>query len=279
MELPEVQTIVDDLRKTVLGLQIKRASVVDQRCIVSLSEKQFKKRIQNRIVVDVQRYGKYIGWTFNDSQSLLLHLRMTGQLHYSMNGPAKSPYLGIIFWFQNGATVSYYDKLKWGRLYLLDLPTSLDSFLSNFGPDLLKGEIACFQFCEILRNAKVSIHSFLLNQKNLVGVGNIYANEALFKATIHPQRLACSLSKEEGARLYNAIITVLNDAIRCRGTTFSDYRDLFGKKGRYQEYLQVFKRDDQPCYQCGALIRRGKLHNRSIFFCPNCQGDTSETKQ
>lgn len=275
MELPEVQTIVNDLCRTIQGLQIKHVEVVNPQCIKSHSKEEFISQIQNKVITDIQRYAKFIVWTLNDGQSLIIHLRMTGQLYYSTEDKTAFSYIGLILRFQNGGILTYCDKLRWGRWHLLNANNSIDNITSGLGPDLLRGEITESQFCEILAKSKESIHSFLLNQKHLVGIGNIYANEALFIAKIYPRCRACTINKDEKKHLFNALNKVLSDAIKYRGTTFSDYRDLFGEKGHYQQYLRVFKRSGKPCLNCRVLIQRDKLHGRSIFFCPNCQRDIS----
>lgn len=271
MEAPEVETIVRDMRTTVVGRCIAHVQVLQEALVQPLTGQQFGARLIGTTVMQAERRGKHIVVHLNDGQKLVIHLKMTGQIRYSSTGAAADAYLGLILRFEDGSRLSYHDKLRWGHWYLLGSGTDLSIIIPRLGPDFLSGECTPHQLHAILKNSDQCIHTVLLNQRRVGGLGNIYVNEVLFQAQIDPQRHCSTLSEAETQHLHQVIVEILQDALSHRGTTFSDYRDLFGHKGGYQDYLKVFKRQGTPCVRCGVLIRKIKLHGRSVFFCPQCQ--------
>lgn len=169
---------------------------------------------------------------------------------------------------EDGFSLSFHDPRKLGRAYWHPAP---EEFLQFLGPEPLDESFTPQDLHRILAERRASVKAVLLDQRNLAGLGNIYTDEALFLAGIHPRRLASSLSWEETQRLYWAIREVLEKGIKNRGTTFSSYRDALGRKGENQLSLNVFRRTGKPCPRCGTPIERIKVAGRSSHFCPKCQ--------
>jgi formamidopyrimidine-DNA glycosylase len=271
-ELPEVQTIVSDLQNTVVGKQIVDINVIHKKLVAGVSADEFIHKLIRTTIKEVERHGKYILMSLEKDISLLIHLKVTGGLFYFNDAMPSEKYLGLCLEFHDGSYLNYHDKWRWGRFYLYchqcvsDLPQ-----IRCLGPDLMKGGISAARFYESLSVSSSAVHSWLLNQQNIAGLGNIYVNEGLYRAGILPTRRCNTLSKSEVVRLYEVLLSVMAQAISCRGTTFSDYRDLFGHPGKFQTHLQVFKRADQTCTRCGHTIERSKLGGRSIFYCGECQ--------
>ncbi|HIC90650.1 MAG TPA: bifunctional DNA-formamidopyrimidine glycosylase/DNA-(apurinic or apyrimidinic site) lyase [Syntrophaceae bacterium] len=271
-ELPEVQTIVNGLKHTIIGKQIIDIGIVHKNVIAEISPHEFIFTLTGKIFKHVMRYGKYIVISTNDHISLLIHLKVTGWLLYFNSTTPRGKYLGVYLGFHDGSYLSYHDKWRWGRLYLLhpqrisDIPQ-----IQRLGPDLIKGEIDAREFHTSLSTSSSTVYRWLLNQRNIAGLGNIYVNEGLYRAQISPARPCNTLGEVEATRLYDTLIRVMTEAIHYRGTTFSDYRDISGHPGQFQAHLQVFKREGQACIRCGHQIVRSKLGGRSIFYCNKCQ--------
>lgn len=271
-ELPEVQTIVSGLKHTAIGKRVVNIGVVHRNIIADMSPDEFIFSLIGKTLKHVMRYGKYIVISTDDHIFLLIHLKVTGWLLYSDDMMPQGRYLGVYLRFHDGSCLSYHDKWRWGRLYLWhrqrisDIPQ-----IQRLGPDLMKGEIAIAEFYKLLSTSSSSVHRWLLNQRNIAGLGNIYVNEALYRAQISPTRPCNTFSEIEATRLYHTLIGIMTEAIGYRGTTFSDYRDIFGHPGEFQAHLQVFKRAGQACTRCGHRIARSKLGGRSIFYCSKCQ--------
>jgi len=271
-ELPEVQTIVNDLKHTIIGKQITDIGIVYRNVVADIPPDEFTSSLMGKIFKHVTRHGKYILISTDDRIFLIIHLKVTGWLLYSGSMMSQGRYLGVYLGFHDGSYLSYHDKWRWGRLYLWhhqrisDMPQ-----IQRLGPDLMKGEIDAHEFYTSLSTSSSTVYRWLHNQHNIAGLGNIYVNEGLYRAQISPARPCNTLSEIEATRLYDTLIRVMTEAIRYRGTTFSDYRDIFGRPGQFQAYLQVFKRAGQACTRCGNQIVRSKLGGRSIFYCSRCQ--------
>ncbi|MGH7578486.1 MAG: bifunctional DNA-formamidopyrimidine glycosylase/DNA-(apurinic or apyrimidinic site) lyase, partial [Longimicrobiales bacterium] len=174
------------------------------------------------------------------------------------------------FQLENGGAVLYDDARRFGRIDLLDADAWARR-TAELGVEPLSDEFTAERLFQLTRGSKTPLRSWLLDQKRIAGVGNIYANEALFRARVRPTRRARRLTRNEAAALRKGIRDVLNDAIKARGTTFSDYRDGNGDAGAFQPRLRVYGREGEPCRRCRTPIRRVVISNRSAFYCPRCQ--------
>ena len=271
-ELPEVETIVRGLQPGLQGRVILSAQVYWSRTIATLSVQDFQHRVVGRRILAVNRRGKYIVLQLSDGDWLLIHLKMTGHLQVVSREKDASPHkhLRVVFHLDDNHRLWFRDTRKFGRIYLTD---DLDAMLGHLGPEPLDDDFTPEVFASLLRNRRGRIKSLLLNQQFIVGLGNIYSDEALFEARLHPQRTADSLNRAESDALHRSIKKVLCQGIENKGTTLNDrsYRDAKGKEGNNQMFLRVYGRGDQPCLRCGVAVQRIVLGGRSTHFCPHCQ--------
>lgn len=270
-ELPEVETVARGLRGHLIGRTITSVTVKWQRTIARPDAGQFVTRVVGCRVAEVSRRGKYIVIELNRGY-LLLHLMMSGQLRVVPVETPPETHIRVCFGLDDGQEMRFRDPRKFGRIYLVGDPQEVTAWL---GPEPLDDGFTLDYFRRQLERRTGRIKSLLLNQRFLAGLGNIYADEALFVARLHPLRKADSLSLAEQARLYAAIRAVLHDAVTQRGTTLSDggYTDASGRAGRYQERLAVYRRAGEPCPRCQTLVERIALGGRSAHYCPVCQSE------
>lgn len=275
-ELPEVQTVVNDLQK-IAGDSLTGFWTDWERAIAPFSLDSLEKKIKGKKIIAVRRLSKFIVLDLSSKESLLLHLRMTGKLiindQRSMINDQKnaSKHLHHKFFLKNSGVLEFHDIRKFGTIKLM--PTSevvLENF--NLGADPLSHNFTASALSSLLnRHGNKPIKNLLLDQALIAGIGNIYASEILFDASILPQRKASSLSLPEITRLCISIKKILKKAIKMRGTSVSDYRDVNGKKGSFQKVLNVYKRHGQKCKKCGTIVEKSVMSGRSTFYCPTCQ--------
>jgi len=263
-ELPEVETIVRELRQKIIGKTITRIRVHWERSVQGQS-KEFRRRLAGKTIDAVSRRGKFIGFELHDGTFFTIHLRMTGKLVQKLD-VASQKHVRVEFQFQDGSALYFVDARKFGRLHLW--PCKSQS-CSSLGPEPLHPATVLSVLSGL--STRRPVKTVLLDQKILAGVGNIYADEALYAAGIHPLTPAARLSAEQRLRLSRSVPQVLKSAIRRRGTTLRDYRTIAGRSGENQEYLQVYGRAGQPCFTCGALIEKIRVAGRSAHFCTSCQ--------
>ena len=267
-ELPEVETIVRGLREPLVGRQFTGVRADWENLVARPAVEEFKRGLVGQRVLGVKRRGKYLVFTLSGGGSLIVHLRMTGRLLIKNSDDELDKHDHLVFELDDGRELRFNNVRKLGRVYLVD---DEDEIVGRLGPEPLDDYFAPADFTALLSGRRGKIKPLLLNQRFMAGVGNIYADEALFAARIHPERRADTLTAEEIERLYHAIRQVLAQGIRNRGTTFSDYRDAEGREGRNQEYLLVFRRTGQPCPRCGTPIERTVVGGRGTYFCLRCQ--------
>ena len=266
-ELPEVETIVRDLRPKVLGRRFVKATFYWPRLVQNLTVDEFCQRITGQEVVGLERRGKYIVFHLPEDK-LVMHLMMSGSLRLQATDSGPDKYLSAHFFLDEDLRLSFCDSRKLGRIWLVDD----DALVTNrMGPEPLLDDFTLEYFTKRLRGRKAPIKPLLLDQSTVAGLGNIYVDETLYAAGIRPDRIAGELTGDEIARIWQAVKDVLTRGIANRGTSLRDYRDGFGNPGDNQNALQVFRREGQPCYSCGSTILRVVLRGRSTFFCPQCQ--------
>ena len=267
-ELPEVETIARGLQEPLVGGQFTGVRIGWQKLVAQCSVGEFKRRLVGQRILDVKRRGKYLVFALSGGESLIVHLRMTGRLLIKNRDDELDKDDHLIFELDDGRELRFNEVRKLGRVYLVG---DEDEIVGDLGPEPLDDNFTPADFAALLSARRSMIKPLLLNQRFLAGIGNIYADEALFVARIHPERRANTLTAEEINRLYSAIRQVLHQGIENRGTTFRAYRDAEGREGMNQEYLQVSRRTDEPCPRCGTPIVRTMVGGRGTYFCPKCQ--------
>src|SRR5947199_9186269 len=260
-ELPEVETVTRSIAPLV-GRRIVSAEFRCLRVLRGGDPDEMAARLAGRKIAGVKRYGKFILMSIGGGGYLTIHLGMTGKL--LLGGPP-GKHTHAILTLDRGVLL-YDDSRQFGRLqYSEDFPARI----GKLGPEPL--EVTFEQFAAGLKRRKVRIKALLLNQDFLRGIGNIYADEALFRAGIHPESLASRLRADRARRLYDAIVAVLTEAIEAGGSSISDYVDAEGRKGFFQFRHRVYQRTGEPCVKCKTPIRRVIVAQRSSHFCPKCQ--------
>ncbi len=269
-ELPEVETIVRCLRPHLTGLRIEGLRVLLPALIREKERPHFEGLAGARIIA-LRRRGKMILIDCSGGRSLLFHLKMTGRLVVcpKKTPPDKHTHL-IISFRRSGRDLRFQDIRKFGFVRLVETSRAAEAAeLRRLGPEPFDLDAAGFR--ELLAGRHGRIKPLLLNQNVVAGIGNIYADEILFAARIHPQSEVQSLSRRSIVRLWRAVPLILEKAIRFKGTSVRDYRDGEGLEGAFQNHLCVYGREALPCPRCGRAIRRLRISGRSSFFCPSCQ--------
>ena len=284
-ELPEVETIKEDLRNVIKGKRIKKVEVRLARAIKNTSGKRFVQELKGDTFKSLSRRGKYLIFSLKSGRSLVIHLGMTGRLIYSRTNEGISDYnqkFSRVIFSLDKEILRFVDMRGFGGLYLI-LEGGLEGFarLTALGPEPLSREFTPQVFKDSLKRHKARIKPLLLNQQFLAGLGNIYASESLYGARISPLRRADSLSDKEVKRLHSAIQKVLIGAIANHGASIdTSYVDTKGRKGSYQFKLKVYRREGEKCLRCAryqmvpgceGIVKRIKQNNRSTYFCPHCQ--------
>jgi formamidopyrimidine-DNA glycosylase len=270
-ELPEVETIVRDLRPRLTGRTIAAVSHSDWPSTVApLDPDHFRRTLEGETITGVTRRAKFILLHLGSGRVLAVHLRMTGALTFYPAPHPAGKTTRLIFTLDGGAELHFSDARKFGRVRLLTAD-EVPGFLAGLGPEPLPDDFTLERFQALLAGRRGLLKPMLLNQRVLAGVGNIYADEALFRARLHPLRQVNTLTADEIARLYHAVRAVLEQGITNRGTSVSDYRDGSGEKGSNQTMLNAYGRRDQPCPRCGTPIARLVVGGRGTHVCPNCQ--------
>lgn len=269
-ELPEVETIVRDLRQQICDLTILNIKIHDGRVIRQASEIEFCRRLINQRIVSIARRGKAIIIELNDAKGfLIVQLMMTGQLIFSAYGSAKSA-TKVSFQLSNKCYLHYNDSRTFGRLLVVSNIDEI-AYFRVLGPEPLEKDFTVSWLRQKLKQRKTPIKPLLLNHTFVAGIGNIYACEILFASRIDPRRLAMSLQEREIVVLHRTIRQILQAAILCRGTTVNTYRDTLGQRGKFINRLKVYGREHQQCHSCTAQLVREFQSGRSTFYCPECQ--------
>jgi formamidopyrimidine-DNA glycosylase len=268
-ELPEVETIVRGLRRKLIGRKIVAVRVRSAQ-VLALSAHRFRQALGGAIIREINRQGKFILISCDRDILLVTHLRMTGQFLTVPRETAADKHTHVIMDLEPGTwQLRYRDVRKFGRLGILTGEDLATHALNDLGPDAL--EVSAETFFRILQREKRAIKPLLLDQTFLCGLGNIYVDESLFRARIHPLTRADCLSRDQVRVLHRHMRRVLNQAIKAKGTTVSDYRGPEGIVGGFQAYLRVYDRAGEPCPACGALIEKTRVGGRGTHICPGCQ--------
>jgi formamidopyrimidine-DNA glycosylase len=270
-ELPEVETIRRDLLPLVKDRKIVSAWVSEDapRLVQLLDPREFERALPGHAIEDVTRRGKYLVFTLSGGLIWVVHLRMTGRLQHQWTGCAGTdPYNRASFGLDDETWLCFNDLRKFGMMWLVD---DWSLVKSDIGPEPLEAEFELGAFQATLKRRSAPIKAVLLDQKVVAGIGNIYADEALFAAGIDPRKAANKVTRPQAEVLHRTIAEVLLAALDDRGSSFSDYVDGKGNEGSHHLKVRVFRRTGEPCYVCGTPILRTKVGGRSTHYCPKCQ--------
>jgi formamidopyrimidine-DNA glycosylase len=278
-ELPEVETIVRDLRPQLAGrriesVQLTRDPAIRKRLVRYPNPTKFVRTLRGRTIRSVERRGKYLVMPLdNDGERLVVHLGMTGHLRVwePEEAPVKHTHFRALL--DSGLELRYDDPRQFGRLLLgtQDELVAARAFPARLGPEPIHGDLTEAEFERIVKSRRRPIKSALLDQSFLAGVGNIYADEACFRAGIRPSRWTHRLTARERRALYSAIQEVLENGIAERGSSIINYVDAFGVRGGNQEKLLVYGRSGEPCVTCGTPLQGTRLAGRGTVYCRKCQ--------
>jgi formamidopyrimidine-DNA glycosylase len=269
-ELPEVETVARGLRASLVGRTIVGVGVRWARSVVPPDPAAFARCLTGQTVADVGRRGKWVVIALAGGGTLLIHLRMSGRLVVRAGEPSDDRHLRVSFSLDDGRRLCFFDQRKFGRLVLTSDPQEV---LGDLGPEPLGDDLTVARLGEMLARRRGRIKPLLLNQRFLAGLGNIYADEALWRAGIHPLRQADTLVPVEVRRLHRGIRAVLRAAIEGGGTTLSDagYQRADGRSGEFAGQLAVYGRAGRPCPRCGTDVERIRVSQRGTHLCPRCQ--------
>ena len=273
-ELPEVENVVLGLKKLIKNCIIESVLIREKRIIAFPELDKFTQQIEDRKIIDISRRGKYILIELSHQKTLVVHLRMTGKLLVKSSSENYLKHTHIVFKLNNGKDLRFNNVRKFGRAYLINTGEwEKAGGLAELGPEPLSDKFTFNKFKKLFKGRSGRIKPLLLNQRFIAGLGNIYTDEALFRAGIHPLRKADTLSVNELKELYKAIRKVLELGIEYKGTSFSDYVNALGEQGSFQEKLLVYQKEGEDCFHCNTNIVREKVSGRSSFYCPKCQNN------
>jgi len=267
-ELPEVETIRRNLAPQVEGRTLQRLEILDPRWSRPLAPRELADAVEGRRVERLGRRGKYLIWELQDEAYLLVHLRMTGNLLIDPVEPSHNR-----VWFELGDhRLAFTDPRRFGTGELALGEDGLGAFLAGrLGVEPLDGGFTAEHLYALARSSRAPIKAFLLDQKRVAGVGNIYADEALFRARIHPLRPANRLTRAQCAALRDAVVASLEAGIAAKGATIDDFRDPYGVSGTFQNEFLIHLREGEGCRNCGRPVRKLRAAGRGTYVCERCQ--------
>ena len=274
-ELPEVETVRLGLEPALLGRRLERVEILDHRLVRPFDPLEVAAELDGEVVSGLDRRGKYLIVRFESGRVLLVHLRMTGSFVHAPSGSLPDdPYRRAVLRLDNGSDVEYRDVRRFGTWLLLE-PGELDPYLAErLGDEPFAEAFTARALAERLRGRRAQVKAALLDQRSLAGMGNIYADEALWRARIHPLRPAGELGRREVERLHEGIRAALELGIARQGATLSDYRTPNGGRGAMQDEFEAYGREGEPCSRCGTPIAKIRAAGRGTWFCPRCQSLT-----
>ena len=270
-ELPEVETIKEQLKKELLNRKITKVKVLYDGIIEYPTSTLFEQQLVNQTIIDMDRKGKWIIFILNDYY-LLSHLRMEGKYTFKPVGEGLNKHEHVIITLDNGLELRYKDTRKFGKMHLIKKEDLYNAKpMNELGLEPFSKELTKEYLLDKFKSKSIAIKTSLLDQKIITGIGNIYADEILFLSHINPLRKTNTITKEELQLIINNSIEVLNESIKQGGTTVRTYTWKDGEKGHFQHNLYVYGRKDQPCLKCGTNIVKITVNGRGTHYCPVCQ--------
>jgi formamidopyrimidine-DNA glycosylase len=279
-ELPEVETIRLALEPHVVGRRFVRVEIHDPRLVRPFEPTAIAAELEGERVAALERRGKYLVVRFESGRVLLIHLRMTGSLRHAGGGSLEDdPYRRAVVRLDDGSDVAYRDVRRFGTWHLLE-PHEVDPYLAErLGREPLERGFTARRLAERLEGRKAPLKAALLDQRTVAGLGNIYVDEALWRARLHPLRLAGSLDADETRRLTKGIREALRMGIARQGASLRDYSTPDGRRGRMQERFRVYDRAGEPCPRCGTPIDKIRVAGRGTWYCPSCQAASRSARR
>jgi formamidopyrimidine-DNA glycosylase len=265
-ELPEVETVRRRLEACLPGLVVDDV-VINDSLVSTQSGDELRGALRGRRIVALRRRGKYLIIEL-EGVLLVIHLRMTGRLLLAPEPGGRRP--RFVVYLRPGTELLFYDTRRFGRVWVVP-PADENRFFAALGPEPFSAEFTTGYLRRALEGRTAPLKSFLLDQRRIAGVGNIYADETLFRARLHPLRAAGTVGPGEAQRLHDALLETLQLGIDHEGASIESFVDPAGERGAFQEILSVYGRTGEPCRQCGAAIERVELGGRGTHFCPGCQ--------
>jgi formamidopyrimidine-DNA glycosylase len=271
-ELPEVETIRTQLAPLLAGRQIQRAKILDERLTRPFDPAVVADELEGERIGAVERRGKYLIVRFESGRVLLIHLRMTGSLRHAPHGELPDDaHRRAVVTLDDGSDVAYRDVRRFGTWLVLQ-PIELDDYLAaRLGREPLGRDFTARELGRRLADRRASVKALLLDQRIVAGVGNIYADEALWRARVHPLRPGGELTPGELRRLHRGVREALQIGIDRQGSTLSEYSTPDGRQGGMQHEFRVYGRGGEPCFRCGTPIEKIRAAGRGTWYCPSCQ--------
>jgi formamidopyrimidine-DNA glycosylase len=278
-ELPEVETIKNDLEPLLRGRTFTEVTVGDETSVQRPLVDEFRRGLLGRLVNGLARRGKFLIISLDDGRVLIIHLRMTGNLLATEAGRPLPKELStarvrVVFRFDDGSILSFIDRRRMGRMWLV---ADRDEVVGKLGPEPLDSGFSVVALSELLRRHRAPIKAVLCDQGIIAGIGNMYADEALYEARIHPLTLASELSRPQVRRLHGAIRNILAAAIMNKGASVDTYFRPGGERGVAHYQFKVAHRKDEVCPVCGGPVERIRVRGRGTYFCPKCQKARAST--
>jgi len=267
-ELPEVETIRRHLAPHVEGRRLTRLEILDPRFSLPLLPEALAEAVEGRTVERLGRRGKYLVWELEDAVFLLLHLRMTGTLLLA----GEAPYARVRFHLDGVPALTFSDPRRFGTGEIAVGRPALEAFLgARLGLEPFDPAFTPQHLLALTRASRAPVKAFLLDQRKVAGVGNIYADEALHRAHLHPLRRASSLKRPQVTALHGSVVAALAAGVEAKGATIDDFRHPDGVQGSFQDEFLVHRRAGEPCPQCGTLVRKLVVGGRGTYVCETCQ--------
>jgi formamidopyrimidine-DNA glycosylase len=268
-ELPEVETIRRHLAPHVDGRRLERLEIHDARWSLPLAPDELSAAVEGRRVERLGRRGKYLVWELEDEAYLMLHLRMTGTL--LLAPPERPPHTRVTFGLE-GTELQFVDPRRFGTGELALGDEARDAFFAaRLGVEPFEPAFTGEHLHELAKRCRAPVKAMLLDQKRIAGVGNIYADEALFRARIHPWRRADAITRKQASALRDAVVETLQLGIDSKGATIDDYRTPDGVSGSFQDRFLIHLREGEPCVRCGRPVKKLRAAGRGTYVCERCQ--------
>jgi len=264
-EMPEVETIRRQLEKEVINKRIEETLIKDKRLIKEISCDVFKSKTEGVSFKKILRRGKVLILQVKERLFIIFHLRISGWITVSKS---IDKFSRVIFKLSDDTSFQFCDRRALGEIRLIEDWRNLP-IIKKMGPEFF--DLKRKEFIKLFKDKKTKIKPLLMDQSFLAGIGNAYAQEAVFCAGVHPSRGADSLREDEFGKIYDCLASVLKEAIKEKGSSLDTYRQINGKKGGYKPFLKVYDRENEPCFKCGSPIKREVIGGRGTYFCPRCQ--------